>query len=126
MRQSSGAGSERVAVAVTSRNERKGENESLFREVNERLERQAIAKPGAGERFRILCECADEECTQRVVVSFAEYGLVRADPRRFIVIPGHVDAEVERVVDSGREHQVVVKFGDAAVAAEEEDPRSDG
>jgi hypothetical protein len=106
------------------RDERKGENESFFRELNERLENNALGRTELGDGFQIVCECAVETCTARVRVSFAEYESVRADAKRFIVAADHVDARCERVVGSHAGHDVVEKFGEAAELAVGLDPRS--
>lgn len=107
------------------RDERKGENESFFRELNERLESHAAASeaPASDESFRVVCECATEECTVRLRVPFAEYESVRAGPRQFIVARGHSDPRVERVVSSWPGFDVVEKFGEAGEVAADLDPR---
>ena len=110
---------------MATRDERKAENESFFREVNERLERVAIAKASGAERFEIICECAVEECTQRLSVSFAAYEAVRSVPTRFLVAHGHADARVERVVESTEGYEVVQKVGEAGAVAGADDPRGE-
>ena len=40
------------------------------------------------------------------------------------VTPGHVQPDVERVIEQHRVYWVVEKFGEAAEVAEETDPRS--
>jgi hypothetical protein len=106
-----------------TRDGRKGANEGWFREVNERLEQRAAGKGIRDESFEIVCECAREECTERIAVSFAAYELVRESPVAFIVRPGHVDPEGERAVASTDEYDVVEKFGDAGAVAKIENPR---
>ncbi len=77
---------------MASPDERKGENEAFFREVNERLEEHAVEKRAARGSFEIICECSLETCTQRLSVTFADYESVRADETRFILAIGHADA----------------------------------
>ena len=102
---------------------RKGLNESWFREVNERLEQRAAGQGPAEETFPVLCECAREECGERITVAFSAYEQVRADPRAFIVLDGHVNDETERVLSTHDGYVVVQKFGPAGVVAEIENPR---
>jgi RNA-binding protein YhbY len=102
---------------------RKGVNESLFRDVNERLERRAIAKLNDTERFEVLCECDREECTERIMISFAAYEAVRARPRAFIVVTGHTDPTFEHVAVEHGTYAVVEKFGEAGEVAEIQNPR---
>ena len=67
--------------------ERTGENEALFRELNERLSRREQPLI-LGERLKWICECEDEEtCTERIEMSGREYEELRADPTHFAVFP---------------------------------------
>ena len=73
----------------------------------------------------VVCECADGECTERLEIRVPEYERVRADPLRYIVVPGHELPEFESVVESRDGYDVVEKRDSAAAAvAEETDPRS--
>jgi len=45
-----------------------------------------------------VCECATVGCTTRVQMSVEEYRFARVRPERFLVAPGHVDPDHERVV----------------------------
>ncbi len=104
-----------------SRDERVGRNEALFREVNERIKELAAVE---GD-FDFLCECGDERCTVPIAMTVDEYEAVRADPRRFAVVPGHDTADVERVVERNERFAVVEKvLGLPTVIAEVSDPRS--
>jgi hypothetical protein len=101
---------------------RKGLNESLFREVNERLADRADAN-GDGS-FEIVCECDREECTDRIRISVGTYEAVRAHAEAFAVLDGHVDPECERVIASQDGFKVVEKFGVAAEVARIANPRN--
>jgi hypothetical protein len=102
----------------------KGANEDEFRRLNERLEDRAKSTTTAGA-FEVVCECDREECNARISISFSEYEGVRAGPRTFIVVPGHVDLSCERVVTATDRYQVVEKFGEPGVVAEVRYPRDD-
>ncbi len=100
---------------------RKGaHNQALIREVNERIE--ALAEDAAHPEF--LCECADTDCIEQMVLSIAEYEAIRHSPVRFPVKPGHVNPEFERVVEEHEGYVVVEKFGEAAEIVRRADPRS--
>ena len=105
-----------------SRGARVAANESLFRGVNEQLERLAPADPRTVVSF--LCECADLDCRERVAVARVEYENVRSDPTHFLVLRAHVDPSVEVVVREADGHAVVRKEREAAAVAEELDPRA--
>jgi hypothetical protein len=113
----------RGTVPAVASDLRKGINEGWFREVNERLEHRAAKQRRPGGQFEILCECDDEECTERIAISFLEYETVRADPRGFIALAGHVDSTCERIVDRRDGYEVVQKTGEAGMIAEVENPR---
>jgi hypothetical protein len=95
---------------MSSRDDRIVQNEALFREMNERMaewpERQAAP---ATERHLFFCECGDRACQERVLLTIAEYAAIRATPVRFVVLPGHVWAEAERVVEKHAGYVVVEK-----------------
>jgi hypothetical protein len=71
-----------------------GENQSRFREANERIETAADRMQLAGP-VPFLCECPRPVCTEIVRLSLEEYEQVREDPRTFFTVPGHQDVAVE-------------------------------
>ena len=103
---------------------RAARNESLYREVNERIEelnKRFDAALEAGAAW--VCECADTDCTEPMEMTLGEYEELRSYPARFAVLPGHVVAGVERVVDTHANYVVVEKVGPAGLVAAELDPR---
>lgn len=84
-------------------------NESLFRDVNERIAETAERFEASETGF--VCECADKDCTERVAVAVADYEEVRADPTHFVLAHGHgLGAPVEVVVSSRPGYQIVEKI----------------
>lgn len=101
---------------------RLGANESVFREINEGIERgQWPGEEDSPVSFR--CECARLGCNELVELTVRRYEQVRADPRRFIVLPGHERLDVEIVVERHPAYLVVEKLDRAAEMARETDPR---
>jgi hypothetical protein len=99
-------------------------NEALFRQVNERIE-DVNSKLDAGGLSDFLCECGDDDCTQPISLTLAEYEEVRSVPTHFAVAHGHEIIDVERVVRTTDRFEVVQKFsGQAGRIAVETDPRS--
>ena len=98
--------------------------ESLFRDVNERI--AETAERLGSEDAEFVCECADAGCDDRVQAQLEEYEEVRADGVRFLVAPGHVERDYERVVQRNGEYHVVAKTKDRqlARAVKELDPRA--
>jgi hypothetical protein len=104
---------------------RVGLNESIFRQVNEQIESLNREFDSEARTMTVICECADGDCTERLTIEVSEYEKVRADPRRYIIVPGHVLPEFESVITSGAGYEIVEKrAGDAARLAEVTDPRS--
>jgi len=108
--------------------ERMARNEALFREFNERVEDVADSFDVRGEhdslRIEFVCECGNLDCLERIELTRAAYEDVRRDARRFVVVPGHEDTEVARIVEPCDGYVVVEKLEDAAEVAIRHDPRS--
>lgn len=102
---------------------RVGQNEALFREVNERIERVSDALEVTPQRLAILCECGDIDCMQQLEVTQEEFERVRRDPTLFFVCSGHSDNGVEDVVEHHDRYDVVRKISEAAKVARDTDPR---
>ncbi|MBA2569130.1 MAG: hypothetical protein H0V11_07260 [Actinobacteria bacterium] len=110
---------------MDSRAERIGTNETLFREINERLEGLNQSFSELTDKIEFVCECGLGTCIERFSMDVADYEKLRGDPTTFAVKPGHEILDVEDVVDE-HGHYVVVrkKAGEAAALAVAEDPRS--
>lgn len=100
--------------------ERAARNEALFRQVNEEV---AGLGQGSGSGGSFVCECSDASCIERIQVALDDYEAVRANPRRFILKPGHEHVELERVVERRDGYLVVEKVGGAGAVAERTAPR---
>jgi hypothetical protein len=104
---------------------RVGLNESIFRQVNEQIESLNRDLGTDDAAMTVICECADGDCTERFEIQVSAYERVRADPRRYVVVPGHELPEFDSVVESGGAYDVVQKReGTAAELAEKTNPRS--
>jgi hypothetical protein len=105
---------------MSAREERLAANEAFFRQLNERLEELT---PAAASALIVVCECADEDCAQRLTLRHEEYEAIRADSILFVVARGHADPTIETVVHRTDRFEVVRKRGEAAEVAERADPR---
>jgi hypothetical protein len=108
---------------MDDRTERIGQNEALFRSVNERIE--ALTAFGTiTETMSVVCECGSASCAEQIEVSVGDYERIRSDPTFFIIRPGHEIRDVEKVVEETESFHVVKKVDiDAAQVARETDPR---
>ncbi|MCW2953283.1 MAG: hypothetical protein JWQ48_2453 [Conexibacter sp.] len=92
------------------RTRRIAENEVVFREINERLERDLRAvSADETERFAFVCECGRQDCELTIDLTFDEYERVRADPLHFAIVAGHDEPDVERVIETHERYVVVRK-----------------
>jgi hypothetical protein len=103
--------------------ERYVRNEWLFREVNERIA-EVNETFGVESPAEFLCECGQQICLATVKLTRTQYEAIRGESRRFIVVPGHENSSVERVVQREPGFLVVEKLGEAGEESEEHDPRS--
>lgn len=95
-------------------------NESAFRTSNDRLRRAAGSHRFEGaDRVPFVCECADENCREIVMLPIEDYEHIRAHPTWFLLVAGHEDedATLERIVDAEHGYAVVEKLGTAGEEA---------
>jgi hypothetical protein len=111
-----------VARELDVQRERAARNQSLFREVNERIEE--LSRSATSTKF--ICECADERCDETMALSREEYEQVRSRPSTFAVLPGHELPAVEKVLDRTERYVVVTKLGAGRQVAARLDPRRRG
>jgi hypothetical protein len=104
---------------------RRGKNEVMFRNVNERLRQVGEGFSLITDVAEFVCECGNSSCTERVQLSLAAYEEIRAEPTRFFVIRGHEQPEYEKVVSEEQGYLIVEKLpGGPAGVAIRDDPRS--
>ena len=104
---------------LDARRERAAKNQSLFREVNERIEDLA----GSASFTSFICECTDETCNETLSLTVEEYEHVRSGSNLFVVAIGHEIPEIEDVVESTERYLLVSKLGSGRAVAERLDPR---
>jgi hypothetical protein len=102
-------------------------NQSIFREVNERLNeisQDTNDSPGVnGDSLDVICECEDTECRERLTLTRKEYEAMRKHANRFPVKPGHENGDVEDVVYREQTYVVVEKLHPGDLIAEALSPR---
>lgn len=122
------AASEKIALHVNGDKRRRARNESIFREVNERILELETDRGGYDQDGSLLvgfvCECPREDCGEILEVTRGQYEAVRGNPRQFLVLPGHEDGDIAHVVERHSNYCVVEKDGEAGELAREQDPRS--
>jgi hypothetical protein len=93
-------------------------NEATYRKINEGIR----AEP-AGGQIAFVCECGHLGCNQLIRLTPGKYEAVRANPRRFAIVPGHEIPEVEDVVGQHEHYAVIEKRAESSEVAERTDPR---
>ena len=109
---------------MDERKRRIAENETRFRDINERLKQGLKRVPHRPEVLEFICECGDRGCEEHVTLTIEEYEAVRQSSRRFATVPGHALPDVERVVERHDRYEVVEKTGDAVEIADAADTRA--
>jgi hypothetical protein len=103
---------------------RMAENESRFRDANEKIEEAARRLEPDGPSIPFVCECGRPDCFQTLRLTLDDYGLARENPRYFICVPGHqlTGNGLGRIVHETSKFVIAEKTGVAGAVAEERDP----
>ena len=111
--------------AADDRGARAARNQSLFREINERVKQLNDGFSMVLPVGEWICECADDTCVEPIELSAQAYEAVRSDGTHFLVVPSdaHVFPDVERVTERNEHYWVVEKFGRAGEDADRLNPR---
>lgn len=110
---------------MDERTKRIGENEALYRAINEKIEGLNTAFGMVTESMAILCECGDLECSQQIELDMPTYERVRSDAVLFVVVRGHEIPDVETIVEEHDGFNVIRKDSNGpAELARDLDPRS--
>ena len=104
---------------------KRAQTEALFRDVNERIAQSA--ERFSSESAEFVCECADPNCTHRIETTLEHYDEVREDATHFLLVPGHEETDIERVVERRGPKLAVVEKFERVVArtARQLDPRAE-
>jgi hypothetical protein len=94
---------------ISEREARAAQNELVFRAVNEQIVKMT-------DRFReqlsdidIVCECANTNCVGTIRIHADEFAKIEHASGTFLVLPGHEDESVERVVERSQSYVTVWK-----------------
>jgi hypothetical protein len=111
-------------MANTPSERRMAENEVVFREYNENIQKgfddikriaeedgqsshqfQLDAKP-----LKFYCECSDENCKKRILLKPSRYNDIHEHRDRFIILSGHEAESIERIIGKEADFFIVEKF----------------
>jgi hypothetical protein len=103
--------------------DRAARNEELFRGVNDRIE-QGAEQHGVEAPLPFHCECGRASCVETIEIAPPAYERVVQQRYRFVVIPGHEEEAIERVVERREGFLVVEKIGEAREQIERDHPQT--
>jgi len=92
---------------MDDRARRMGENEALYRSINEKIESLNESFGVVAETMAVVCECGRLECAEQIELDLPTYEHVRADPTHFVVLPGHEEPDVETIIERHGNFNVV-------------------
>jgi hypothetical protein len=85
------------------------ENGETFAKANEQIRASAELYEFT-EPVPFLCECTKVSCTETIRLPLTKYREARARGEAFILLAGHDDPQVERIVGEGDGYVLVEKF----------------
>ena len=94
---------------MSGRQERKEQNQRMFRAANERMDELVDGHVPYGTVIPFLCECADNQCRGRIEINASEYEGIHIDRDLYIVLRDHPTIDGENVVEEEDGYDVVRK-----------------
>ena len=102
--------------------DRAARNEEIFRGINERIE-EGAEQHGVETPLPFHCECGRVTCLDTIEISPSVYVRVVQERYRFVVIPGHEEPAIERIVERQPSYVVVEKIGEAREQIDRDHPQ---
>lgn len=96
--------------------ERRIINEQLFRDMNNRIKESTKrllqgAKTDANDVvLRMACECSDASCLLKIPIDIATFEELHRQEGQYMLVPGHAQRDIEKIVRTHAEYVVVEKF----------------
>ena len=110
-------------MALNSSDYKKIDNEVVFRKSNEQVtkgieklkqiseeEEQFIDIPGDNKQMHYFCECSDENCRIKIVMTIGNYKNIHKKRNRFVIVPGHGVMRIEKIITQKPNYEVVEKL----------------
>ena len=102
--------------------ERAARNEEVFRDVNKRIE-EGAEQHAVTAALPFHCECGRVSCVETIEIPPARYEAIVHERYHFVVIPGHEEERIERVVGRDSDFLVVEKIGEAREQIDQDHPQ---
>jgi hypothetical protein len=102
--------------------ERAARNEEVFRDVNERIE-EGAEQHGVAGPLPFHCECSRASCMQTIELLPHRYATIVRERYHFVVLPGHEEPQIERIIETQAGFFVVEKIGEAREQIDRDHPQ---
>ena len=102
--------------------ERAARNEEIFREVNERIA-EGAEQHGVTGTLPFHCECGRASCVATIEIPVGSYAVIVRERYRFVVLPGHEEPSIERIVETTSDYLIVEKVGEAREQIDRDHPQ---
>lgn len=98
-----------------TRRDQLARNERTLRDVNRRIKASTASLIDEGfargqSEADFFCACGRRDCSTLIRLRIEEYERIHDEPHRFIVVPGHENRAIERVIDVRPDYVVVEKL----------------
>ena len=101
---------------------RAARNEEVFRSVNKRIEAGAEQHAVSGP-LPFHCECDSASCLETIEIPASRYAAIVRERYHFVVIPGHEETRIERILETEPEFLVAEKIGEAREQIDRDHPQ---
>ncbi|HYH75607.1 MAG TPA: hypothetical protein VD735_06660 [Candidatus Saccharimonadales bacterium] len=118
-------------MAEKASERRLAENEVVFRKYNEQVqegfdvlnrtaleEGEPLYEYGQDAPLHFYCECSDENCRTRLLLSLHTYNQTHTKKDTFVIVCGHEVPDVERVIETQPTYCVIQKYKEPPASAE--------
>jgi hypothetical protein len=97
-------------MSATLSERRWAENQTIFKQVNEEAAAYFRRDSSEEKSLQFYCECADENCRQRIALTPSEYLSLHRSNKQFILIPGHQLDVMETVLLEETDYVLTEKY----------------
>jgi hypothetical protein len=102
--------------------DRAARNEEVFRDVNERIE-EGAQRHGVQAPLHFHCECGRTSCVAKIEIRPRDYARIARERYQFVLVPGHEEATIERIVERHSDYAVAEKIGEARAQIDRDHPQ---
>jgi redox-regulated HSP33 family molecular chaperone len=95
------------------RDERRVENEYMFRNMNEQYEKSLLEHMNVEQfeekKLDFYCECSDPNCLEKILISAKQFDDIHDRSNQFVIRTGHEQLDIEDIIGTIDSYTVVQK-----------------